>query len=726
MTPELLAPAGSVEALRAAYAAGADAVYIGGGKYGARAYADNPDDGQLLSCIELAHRLDRKLYLTVNTLIKEREIEDMVSWLAPFYYAGLDAAIVQDLGTLVTLKQRWPDLPVHISTQAAVTGAEAAALMEKAGAARVIPARELTLDEIRAIRERTGLEIECFVHGALCYSYSGRCLASSLIGGRSGNRGRCAGICRLPFLDTYPLNMKDLCAVDLLPAMLAAGAESFKIEGRMKRAAYTSEVVRIYRKYLDLAMSDPASYRVEEGDRERLLALFNRDGFTEGYFHKHNGRDMIAIENRKETESRSRQAQEIYAEVDARIASPEQKRLLQKETDGRLYARAGEALRLELCCEIRGEKIRAEVSGDLAERAQKAPVCAERLRELISQTGEENYRFRDLAIDAGEDIFLPVGRVKALRREGFAKLDEAARALFRREQRVLSDETNRKPAASALRHTGAPALLVCVETEEQARVALSAPEAAGVYVPIRLLAGNIGEDLAGIAKGGTKIFAALPRVARGADSDRLREMIRAVRDAGQSGKSATLFLARDLQGLALLLDEVGAERIVADADLYTWNRAARDFLSPLTVRATAPLELNARELGERGLAGDELVVYGRAPMMVSAQCARKTLRGCDAANAVFSLTDRKGKRFPVVCSCDFCYNTIYNSVPTDLSGDIAEVSALGPAFLRVDLTTEDARQSREVITRVAQALRTGRSDGLPDAFTRGHFRRGAE
>ena len=272
---ELLAPAGSAEALEAALKLGADAVYIGGQSFGARAYAQNPDERVLLSALDLVHLMGKKLYLTVNTLLKERELtEDLIPFLAPYVRRGLDGVIVQDFGVLETIRRSFPQLHLHASTQMAVTGPAGAALLAARGVTRVVPARELSLAELQKIREETGLEIECFVHGAMCYSYSGMCLMSSLIGGRSGNRGRCAGICRTPFSVgsdpksaasaklQYPLSMKDLCALPLLPDLIGAGVTSFKIEGRMKRPAYTAKITEVYRRYLDRYYADPAAYCV--------------------------------------------------------------------------------------------------------------------------------------------------------------------------------------------------------------------------------------------------------------------------------------------------------------------------------------------------------------------------------------------------------------------------------------------------------------------------------
>ena len=243
---ELLAPAGSYEAFRAGRNAGADAFYLGGERFGARAYADNFNKEILLKTIDEAHLFDKKIYLTINTLFKDNEADELYDYLLPYYEQGLDAVIVQDTGIVKLVKECFPKLPIHASTQMTVTGYEGAALLEKYGLSRVVPARELSIEEIRTIRENTFLEIECFVHGALCYCYSGQCLMSSFIGGRSGNRGRCAQPCRLPYKvydrgrlissdkNAYALNTKDICLANDIPKLIKAGITSFKIEGRMK------------------------------------------------------------------------------------------------------------------------------------------------------------------------------------------------------------------------------------------------------------------------------------------------------------------------------------------------------------------------------------------------------------------------------------------------------------------------------------------------------------
>ena len=313
---EILAPAGSMECLKAAIAAGADAVYTGGALFGARAYAHNLTEEELLEAIDYVHLHGRRLYLTVNTLIKDREMEkQMYDYLLPYYRQGLDAVIVQDIGLFRFIRKHFPDLPIHASTQMTLTGVDGAKFLEKEGAQRIVTSRELSMAEVKKIADETELEIESFVHCALCYCYSGQCLFSSFIGGRSGNRGQCAQPCRLLYRTPeakrpqYLLSLKDICTLELIPEMIESGIYSFKIEGRMKKPEYAAAVAFQYRKYADLylkyyeecpAEEDPAAYamkkyRVREEDRQMLLDLYNRGGFHTGYYHTQNGREMISL-----------------------------------------------------------------------------------------------------------------------------------------------------------------------------------------------------------------------------------------------------------------------------------------------------------------------------------------------------------------------------------------------------------------------------------------------
>ena len=317
--PELLAPAGSLEHLKAAVSAGADAIYMGGEKFGARAYAQNFSREDMIEALQIAHFHERKFYLTVNTLMKEEELfEELGEFLFPYYENGLDGVIVQDMGAARFIREHFPEIEIHGSTQMTVTDIHGAVAAKRMGMTRVVPARELSLEEIKEIKEKTGLDIEVFVHGALCYCYSGQCLLSSVYGDRSGNRGRCAQPCRLPFkvkdhygnnLHTskqgnYLLSPKDLCSLSLLPSLMELPVDSLKIEGRMKNVEYVAGVTSIYRKYLDQIFAnweEREHFKPEESDIHALEELYCRGSFTTGYWKQHNGQNMMSVLSPKNT-----------------------------------------------------------------------------------------------------------------------------------------------------------------------------------------------------------------------------------------------------------------------------------------------------------------------------------------------------------------------------------------------------------------------------------------
>ena len=312
---ELLAPAGSYEAFEAALGAGADAVYVGGPDFGARAYARNFTQEELIRAIHTSHIHGKKLYLTVNTLLKNRELKErLYDSLRPLYEEGLDAVIVQDFGVFQFIRNNFPELHLHASTQMTVTGPEGMKFLENQGATRVVAARELSLEELSAMHQASSIEIEAFIHGALCYSFSGQCLMSSMLGGRSGNRGRCAQPCRLPYQvrtpdarhyktqkDFCPLSLKDMCTLDLLPEIINAGVTSLKIEGRMKQPGYTAAVTGMYRKYLDILLNNSKPYHITDQDRQYLLDIFSRGGSCQGYYRQSNGPSMMAFTNDKKS-----------------------------------------------------------------------------------------------------------------------------------------------------------------------------------------------------------------------------------------------------------------------------------------------------------------------------------------------------------------------------------------------------------------------------------------
>ena len=412
---EVLAPAGSWDSMVAAINAGADAVYMGGTRFGARAYAENPDDHGLLEAIDYVHLHGKRLYLTVNTLLKERELEDeLEAYLRPLYEQGLDAVIVQDYGVLDFVREHFPGMDIHISTQMTVAGPYGAKLTEQLGASRLVLPRELSLEEVREIHQATAQEIEAFVHGALCYCYSGQCLMSSLIGGRSGNRGRCAQPCRLPWNGSHLLNLKDMCTLDILPDILEAGVYSLKIEGRMKSPRYTAGVVSIYRKYVDLYEKEGRSgYHVDPADREFLLMLFDRGGFSEGYYRHHNGAEMVF---RGDKPKMRRVDENVMKQIDQKYVLSKK----QEKIKGSLKLFPGESATLRVSCGA----CSVNICGAEVMTAQKQPLQIADVDKRFRKTGDTPFCWEELRVELGEGAFLRVGAMNQLRRDALAALEK--------------------------------------------------------------------------------------------------------------------------------------------------------------------------------------------------------------------------------------------------------------------------------------------------------------
>lgn len=742
MVPELLAPAGSIDSVYAAFSAGADAVYIGGATFGARAYADNPDEDALCEAIDFAHLQGKRLYLTVNTLIKNKEAEyRLEKFLEPYYIRGLDAVIVQDLGAAALIRKWFPSLELHASTQMSVSGPYAAKMLVGLGFSRIVPARELSLPEIKRIRELTGLEMECFIHGAMCYSYSGLCLMSSMIGGRSGNRGRCAGVCRLPFKieregqrlfqgnDVYPLNMKDLYTIDLIPELIEAGVASFKIEGRMKRPEYTAGITEIYRKYIDFYLQGRnQSYEVAPEDKEQLTILFNREGFHQGYYHQKNGASMISMFNEKQ--KRSDQVQKLYDRLRDKYVEQQSFKLF---VDASLKLKPGTSIQLTLT-DSDGS---VTSFGQEVQQAKKQPLSIERIKEQMLKTGNSIVDLRELSVKIEGDCFLPISAVNELRRNAFAQWVEAKLKPFRRNPRAELQEQQ-----SHLQKQMRPQVIskpwVHVQNMEQLEGILPmADKIAGIGMPIGMLKAYLDQNSESgqknivqmqnhdnpvkDAKNDLVFRAILPHIVR--ESGRLEPLIAEL----QKDARVVEFVAPNIEAAALLLSHCSPEKIRTDHSIYTFNNAAIHVFEELGIhKFTAPLELNRNELKALENACSELVIYGRAPMMISAQCVENSVDRCTKVNRRLTLIDRKRAGFPVVCICEYCYNVIYNSVPTSLHGEA--YSELGMQAYRIELTVETGEEARNILryfTTVSK--RASKTEAvLPGKFTRGHFHRGVE
>ena len=782
---EILSPAGSYESLKAAIAAGADAVYIGGTRFGARAYANNLTEEELLEAIDYVHLHGRKIYLTINTLLKEHELcNELYDYLLPYYKQGIDAVIVQDIGVLTYIKEQFPDLPIHASTQMTITNVLGAQFLKSLGAERIVTAREMQLSEIEEIAKNTDVEIESFVHGALCYCYSGQCLYSSLIGGRSGNRGQCAQPCRLPYRtdnqkDTqYVLSLKDICTLEYIPELVEAGIDSFKIEGRMKKPEYVALVTAMYRKYVDLYLKyGKKAFRVEEKDREMLMDLYNRGGSHGGYYYTKNGRDMLSLERPNHAGVPALQVMKckgrnvtVKALVDIHkgdvIELPDgaenftfgmdvlkgqtttfvthknqkfsQNHILNRtrnesllqwikasiidskskmKINGRLKLSVKEAARLV----IEYGDITVEVAGEKAQEAVNQPMNAERVEKQMRKTGNTLFEFDKFKIELDGNLFMPMQALNELRRTGIEALEKQILLSFRRteKQKVLHTDESEKT------HNSMP-MYVYVENLEQWEEALNFDYAERIYLDCNALNKawanlDIPNIIDRTHQSGKQIYLGMPHIFR-------KETILKYEEAYSNllGVSWDGVLIRNYESYAFLKNHGYSGKIVTDYNLYQFNKYAKEFWKNEMIESTtAPLELNFKELKEVGVENSELVVYGYFPMMVSAQCVKKTTEGCKKQKGQIFIKDRYQKQFAVKNHCDYCYNIIYNTAPVVLTDQKMEIIELNPKAIRLHFTTENRQSMRKIMELYNEVFYKGGQAIEPEfEFTRGHFKRG--
>ena len=770
---EILAPAGSWASMKAAVAAGADAVYMGGTRFGARAYADNPDEKGLLEAIDYVHLHGRRLYMTVNTLFKESELKELAEYMTPYYNQGLDGVIVQDLGALRIMKENFPGLELHASTQMTITSVYGARMLKDFGCSRVVTSREMSLDEILRVREEVDVEIESFVHGALCYCYSGQCLMSSLIGGRSGNRGRCAQPCRLPYRvyegqhgqgkpavmnrenEKYVLSLKDLCTLDILPDILEAGVYSLKIEGRMKSPRYTAGVVSIYRKYADRYLDHGREgYHVEPEDRKMLLDLFDRGGFTSGYYEEHNGRDMVALKEKPEFREGN---QKLFDYLDRAYVEAE----LKESVMGHVILETGKPSVMTLSC----SGVEVTVNGQAPEAAQKQPMTEEKVLKQLNKTGNTPFFFEHLSAELKGEMFLPVQALNELRRSGLKALESALLQPYRSgrelaglsgsgevDHQLMPDDTaparfgqpfaaaqsaqlsaaahSAQPSSTA-QPTSAPFTLTASPEEPwQLEPVLNQKDVSAVYLDAAGFGPASWKDAADRCHAaGRACYLALPHIFRDHALRFFKDSLALLADAGFDG-----VLVRALEEIQWLEDNRIALPFITDASVYAWNSGTLEELASRNpVAVTMPWELNSREMGpvvqaccQAHIPG-ELVVYGHAPMMVSAQCITRTVKSCTHDRGLLMLKDRTGAMLPVKNHCRFCYNTIYNPSPVSLLGNEDLIRRMGLARIRLQFTVEDAQQTEKVLEAFSASFMGGKTIEPPfKDFTRGHFKRGVE
>ncbi|MEE0550496.1 MAG: DUF3656 domain-containing protein [Lachnospiraceae bacterium] len=746
---ELLAPAGSLKTLKAVIHAGADAVYLGGSMFGARAYANNFNEEELLEAIRFGHIHGRKIILAVNTLLKEYELGQLYDYLHPYYEAGLDAVIVQDMGVMEFIKTHFPNLPIHTSTQMTITNVEGARLLKEQGVERVVTAREMSLEEIQRIHDEVGVELESFIHGALCYCYSGQCLFSSIIGGRSGNRGRCAQPCRLSYEvlqgeksltghhATPILSLKDMCTLPFLYELADHGVYSFKIEGRMKTPEYAAGVVSIYRKYMDSYL-DGSRIPVEKKDIRALLELGNRGGFTNGYYYHHNDSDMLSGESASHNKSEGVLQDNIRREyVDTELKEKiKGKLILNKECPAKIEVQYG--------------KIKVSYQGDMVLVAQNRPLTKEVVTEKITKTGNTPFVFENLEVTMDDDIFMPVNQLNQLRRGALEALEEALLKPYERTLPELvetsSAETDRRTTGNAIKEKqisgqslsqtsgqqsagSSTEVRVLIEDAEQLPAVLKADFVDTVYLDCMLytrenLIRKLSEDIDRVHASGKKAFYVFPFIFRQQTSLFYEKIMPELKKLPLDG-----IMVRSLDEIAFV-KEWGNEnwQMVSDSNLYTYSNEAAEYFYRLgMIQDTIPVELNRKEILRRENSRSEMIIYGRLPLMITAQCIHKNTLGCMHQHKVLNLKDRYSVHFPVKNFCSECYNVIYNSLPVCLFKEDVTVKKIAPAAVRLSFTTETEEETEQILTIYGDIYKNGGILGqMPMECTNGHFKRGVE
>ncbi len=720
---ELLSPAGSLEIFKTVIDAGADAVYFGGSKYSARSFANNLSMEESKVALDYAHLHGKKAYLTLNTLIKNKEFnKDLFDYIKFYYENGLDAIIVQDFGVFNFVREFFPDLTIHASTQMAVCSELGAGYLKELGAIRVVPARELSLKEIKNIYDKTGMEIEVFCHGALCYSYSGECLMSSVIGGRSGNRGRCAQPCRLEYdvlsdgkclnKDKYVLSLKDLNGINDIAALANAGVCSYKIEGRMKQKQYAANVVNVYRRYLDIMLSqydgkgEFKPVNVSSDDKKLLFDLGNRCGFTNDYYYKHNSKDMITLrkpnhENKSVDFSYEEEKLPLYCKFIGKVGTP-------------------------VGVHVSFGDIEIVKNGNVCEIAKQQAVSKEDLAKRLNKTKATSFEFEKIDFEIDDNIFVSLGEVNRLRREAIEELQEHLLSKQKRTIDNLSEQEfikrlnelqdNKQSAYDAAKVNP---VQVSFKTYEQLKGWLNVDNFSfkfDLHIDYSLL-DIVDFELLRNKFLDSKIFITFPIILRKNAAKYLLCHMDKLNEADG-------YVISSYDGLAFVKENKLEGITISNHYLYEMNNFAIQYFDRQGIDYNiANLELNRKELKHRNNQDSFITVYGKYPLMITANCINKNFIKCDKTCRNLKLKDRKAHEFSVINDCKSCYNTIYNDLPTCLFREFEDITSYGHL---ISFTDETAKEVEEVILEYNKCcIQDERSCNISE-YTTGHYKRGVD
>ncbi|MBR6222594.1 MAG: DUF3656 domain-containing protein [Lachnospiraceae bacterium] len=788
---ELLAPAGDMDALKTAVKAGADAIYFGGTSFGARAYASNFDNDQIKEACDYAHFHGRKLYMTVNTLFKDHELNRLYDFLKVPYEASLDAVIVQDIGAASFIVRQFPEMEVHASTQMTISNVYGARLCKDMGMTRVVPARELSISELKSIKDDTGLELEVFIHGALCYSYSGQCLLSSIIGGRSGNRGRCAGPCRLPYKalnvsqnGDYLLSPKDLCGLNSLKVLYDIGVDSLKIEGRMKNPSYVASTVASYREALDALYDGSLDHKLIQRLTENMSEIYNRGGFTDGYFSKKNGKNMMSLKrpnhngveigvvervgkgtidiklskaiNKGDVLSLRLKEDEIELTVSKNQESGSKVSLNSPKTkilrSGlRVFRTKNKALidslqsryidgtlkeRIKLSISIKKGKpvkltgsvngISHSVMGEIVADAQNKALTADDVMEKLVKLGNTEWfaEASDITIDIDDNVFVPISEVNRLRRE---VCDELRKKLSDAKKRIIPDWMDPiefiKVTANYERND-LPDMIVYPTNMEQMKIAAVHDQVDMIILDPAFISNDEMQKAISLLRENKKnIILSMPHIFRNDCEKTFEGFIKSINDYDA-------LLIKNIDEYEYIKELNIDKSLIFEHSLYTYNKLSEAYYRDADTKASfiMPRELSIDELGKLHLQPVIADVYGNIPVMVSAQCTVKNTKGCTACNEVVRLKDRKNIEYDMRSVCRYCYNLLYNNVTYSLHGMSDDIKKLHPTAIRLCFTDENADETLNIIESFAGEYKSGKPFSFegPSVYTRGHLKRGIE
>jgi len=770
MLPELLSPAGSIESVYAAVNNGCDAIYIGGKYFSARQYANNFSMEELEQACDYCHLRGVKVYVTVNTLYKQKEIPSFLNYVKQLYEMGVDALIVQDIGVAELIKKYFADMPLHASTQLTTNNLKDVNFLYQQGFSKIVLSRELSLQEVKYIAENTEADIEVFVHGALCVCYSGQCIMSSILGGRSGNRGRCAQTCRLPYTlyrqydkikEGHILSPKDIQTITILPQIIESGVSSLKIEGRMKSPEYVAGVTQIYRKYLDLYENSPESYEVDNKDIKILTQLFNRGGFTEGYYNTNAGSDMMSIERPKtwglktgfvdsynekigkvtirtreplvagdgieiwtqkephvgSNISRASKAGEfISLKIEGNISKNDvvykthdkaledalkktwEKDIRKLTIYGKLRAKKGLPLYYQIW-DNKGNVIYKE--GDIVETAQKQSLSIEKLKQQAMKTGATPFYIECLEIEADDDIYIGISSINEIRR---AVTDALQNAIIKKSKRkALEFQKEKRKQMPIIK---IKKINVLVNTIEQFDVVTSDRRVHIIYCELTEdFKKNYNKYIEKCHKNNIKLYAALPRIERKQSEGLYTEAIQILKQSNIDG-----FLVRSS---GQFFDIANTDKkITIDYTMNVLNGESVDFWQQKGADTVCvSLENNLQEINSMANKQCEMVVYGYLPLMVTQQCPIGNFAGGKTSGIycsekdnddLYFLKDRKGMKFPLMTDCKQCVCTILNGKPLFTLKFYDEILESTTGSVRLMFTKEGAKRTQRILNAYAE------------------------